>query len=106
MGSGISRVLINQTSIGIGTNTITPTVSLDVSNGRVIAASINVGAASKTINQDCDVDFSSSQTYMLPPKLTTTQRNGLGGLVAGAMIYNTTTNKHQAYDGTIWHDLY
>jgi hypothetical protein len=26
--------------------------------------------------------------------------------VAGMIIFNTTTSKHQAFDGTIWHDLY
>lgn len=26
--------------------------------------------------------------------------------VAGMIIFDTTTNKHQAFDGTIWHDLY
>lgn len=25
---------------------------------------------------------------------------------AGMIVYNTTTNKHQGYDGTIWNDLY
>ena len=28
------------------------------------------------------------------------------GNVAGAMRYNTTTNKHQGYNGTAWMDLY
>ena len=35
---------------------------------------------------------------------TTTQRNGLTS-VAGDMIYNTTDNKVQFYNGTAWNDL-
>ena len=46
-----------------------------------------------------------SRAYFLPPRLTTTQRTGLT-TEAGAIIYNTTTNKHQGYNGTTWNDLY
>lgn len=37
--------------------------------------------------------------------LTTTERDALTP-VAGMVIFNSTTNKHQGYDGTIWNDLY
>lgn len=37
--------------------------------------------------------------------ITTTERNALTA-VAGDIIYNTTDNKHQGYNGTIWNDLY
>jgi hypothetical protein len=46
------------------------------------------------------------RNFMLPPILTTTQRNALTGVVAGAMIYNSTTNKHQGYNGSTWNDFY
>ena len=46
-----------------------------------------------------------SRAYFLPPRLTTTQRTGLT-TEAGAIIYNTSTNKHQGYNGTTWNDLY
>ena len=59
------------------------------------------------------VDFGSAvgagvtnHQYMLPPIISTGTRNGIGGTVAGAIIYNSTTNKHQGYDGTTWNDLY
>ena len=51
---------------------------------------------------------------MIPPRLTTTQRNALtdtnGGSLgndeAGATIYNTTTNKLQVWNGTTWNDCF
>jgi len=46
-----------------------------------------------------------SRAYFLPPRLTTTQRIGLA-TEAGAIIYNTSTNRHQGYNGTSWNDLY
>jgi hypothetical protein len=38
-------------------------------------------------------------------QLTTTQRDALTA-EAGMQIYNTTTNKHQGYNGTTWNDFY
>ena len=50
----------------------------------------------------------------VPPKMSTTNRNTMtgnaafGGIPAGAIVYNTTTNKLQVYSGigTTWHDLH
>jgi len=61
------------------------------------------------------VDFSNAGTvtnntievgnrYMVPPKLTTTERNAQNA-VAGAMIYNTTINKLQVYTGSSWETI-
>ena len=36
-----------------------------------------------------------------PPKYTTDERVGLS-TVTGSMIFNTTTNKMQCYDGSNW----
>jgi len=40
-----------------------------------------------------------------PPKFTTDERVGLS-TVAGSIIFNTTTNKMQCYDGSDWNDLF
>jgi hypothetical protein len=66
-----------------------------------------------TTSSRCAIDFSDAgentlngaYRYMLPPRITTSQRAGLS-TVAGAIIYNTTTNRHQGYNGTSWNDLY
>ena len=42
---------------------------------------------------------------MIPPKVTATQRGNLSGLVAGAMIYNTTDNRVEVYTGSSWKQL-
>ena len=51
--------------------------------------------------------------YMITPKLSTANRDtvttGYGftdGQGTGSMIFNTTTNKMQCYDGTQWRDLW
>tara|TARA_Y100000992_G_scaffold99665_1_gene64565 strand:- start:484 stop:633 length:150 start_codon:yes stop_codon:yes gene_type:complete len=43
--------------------------------------------------------------YTAPP-YTTTERDALSSLTAGAIIYNTTTNKLQVYNGSSWIDLH
>ena len=40
------------------------------------------------------------------PRMTTTQRNALSNLAGGCMIYNTTTNKLQCYNGSSWQDCF
>ena len=44
--------------------------------------------------------------YMLPPKITTAQRNALSSVVAGAIIYNINDNKLQCYNGSSWNNLF
>ncbi len=43
--------------------------------------------------------------FMVPPKVGAAQTAGLVSLVAGAMIYNTTLNKLQVYNGTNWETI-
>ena len=42
---------------------------------------------------------------MMPPKYTDDDINNLRG-IEGMIIFNTTTKKHQGFDGTFWNDLY
>ena len=46
-----------------------------------------------------------NKMYMIPPKVTNTQRGNLAGLVSGAMIYNTNLNKLQVYNGSAWETI-
>ena len=47
----------------------------------------------------------SSTNIFLSPRLTTTERDALTA-VASMVIFNTTTNKHQGYNGSSWNDFY
>ena len=42
---------------------------------------------------------------LVPEKLTTTERGQLSGVVAGRIIFNTTTSKFQVWDGSSWVSL-
>lgn len=41
----------------------------------------------------------------LPPRLTDTQRDAISSPASGLMIYNTTTDKLNFYNGTVWREV-
>lgn len=76
------------------------------SDGYVTFASgISVGGNSGVDgNLDVGNELTAGSVF-LPPRLTTTERDALTP-VAGMVIFNTSTQKHQGYDGTAWNDFY
>ena len=105
--------------VAITTNTFSnpDSVGVDARHTQVIARGIGVGRTTLT----AAVDFSNAgrnnhdvvvpagevnRMYMIPPKVTTAERGNLAGVVAGALIYNTSTNKLQCHNGTSWQDCF
>lgn len=58
-----------------------------------------------TITNKFGLKMNTKTDTFSPPKLTDAERGALTP-VAGDIIYNTTTNKHQGYDGTTWNNMY
>ena len=46
-----------------------------------------------------------NRMFMVPPKVTSTQRGNLLELVSGALVYDTDSNNIQIYNGTSWSAL-
>ena len=110
MGIDAPNAVVNFQQVGIGSTQ--PSSTLDVSGSGHIKQFFGVG----NVEPGAAVDFSSAgrgmaiaplqnRMFMVPPKVTTTERNNLVGLVAGAMIYNTSTNNIQFYNGSSWSNL-
>ena len=93
------------------------TVGLDARHTQAIMGGIGIGRTVLT----AAVDFSNAgrnhtdvvvdpaavnRMYMIPPKVTTAERNALTGVVAGATVYNTNTNKLQCHNGSGWQDCF
>ena len=106
-------------NVGIRTSLITPNIELDVNGDARFAHGLVVGVTTGL----CAVDFSNcvdifadnasraALSYMLPPKVTNAQRNSLssrtgGAVPSGAIIYNTSTNKLQVWNGSSWNDCF
>ena len=110
-------------NVGVKTDRIINNIELDVRGDVQAQQGLVVGP---TTTAKCAVDMSSvvdamdgttsraTIAYMIPPRVTTTQRNALrdtdGNALsadeAGAMIYNTSTNKLQVWNGSSWNDCF
>ena len=106
-----SIIVSSSGQIAIQSNEIfdDPSVGVDInaSNATAVFSAIGVGA---TILGSA-VDFASAgpsavNRFMIPPKVSTTQRGNLSGVVSGAIIYNISTNKLQVFNGSTWVNLH
>ena len=62
----------------------------------------NLGIGTNNQNISSLLDLTSTTKGFLPPRMTTTQRDAISTPVAGLMIFNTSFNRIEFYDGTIW----
>jgi hypothetical protein len=112
VNTGSNSFIVNSFgAIGVGTTAIVVagnnTILVDSSQGLGIFQGVGIG----TTNPRCYADFSDAGTsgpnvlaagrFMLPPRLTTSQRNSLS-TVEGGLIYNTTLHRLELYNGTSW----
>ena len=65
----------------------------------VIVGAVDMREAGRPANNATD-------RFMFPPQVTTTQRGNLSGVLAGAMIYNTSVNRLQVFNGSTWKDCF
>ena len=90
-------------SIGIRTTSELPNVSINASQSQAVFGGIGVGSTIIVGSVDLRAAGRNVATrFMLPPQVTTTQRNNLVGLVAGALVYNTSLNRLELYTGSSW----
>jgi hypothetical protein len=52
------------------------------------------------------LDIRSGIRGFLPPRMTTTQKNAIASPATGLVLYDSTTNKLQCYNGSTWNDLF
>jgi hypothetical protein len=67
----------------------------------IVSATGNVGIGG-TANAAAILDAASTTKGFLPPRMTTTERNAIATPPAGLVIYNTSTNVLNFYNGTAW----
>ena len=97
--TGEESLVISDSSILIQDSILNANSAFAVGIGTTLARSV-VDLADAGNN----LDFASVR-FMLPPMLTTTERTGLS-TIAGAFIFNKTTNKFQGYTGIAWTDFH
>ena len=68
--------------------------------GGGVNAQVGIGTTSP--NASAVLDLTSTNQGVLPPRLTTTQRNAISSPATGLTIYNTTLNCIEYFNGTGW----
>ena len=98
-----NRILVtNNGQISIKSTDILDDTDINAVNASVCFGGVGIGATILKSAADFADAGTPSTRFMLPPKITTTQRGNLSGVVAGAVIYNTSTNKLQVFNGSTW----
>ena len=105
-----NRFFVNSSgSIGIKT---TISYGLDIGVNCTTKQALFSGVGIGTTSMRCAVDFAdagtlgvTTHTYLVPPKVSTSNRNGIAGTITGATIYNITDNKLQVYTGSTWETI-
>jgi len=67
---------------------------------------LRIGTSNAGPDNSAKLEVDSTTQGFLPPRMTTTERDAISSPAAGLMVYNTTTNKAQCYNGTGWQDLF
>ena len=52
------------------------------------------------------MDIASTTKALVPPRMTTAQRDAIASPEAGSILYNTTTSKLECYSGETWNALF
>jgi len=109
MSTGDKYFVWKNNKLGVGVTS--PTEVLDVAGNANISGTVTAGALQGTLVLDDSttvVDGSNgsiiAHSYLQFGRFTTTERNNLAA-ANGMVIYNTSTNKFNAYENDIWINL-
>lgn len=67
-----------------------------------VDARAQVGIGTTTPDASAELDVNSNTKGFLPPRMDLTHRNAISSPAAGLIVYNTTTNAVEVYNGIQW----
>ena len=103
---GINKFFITSTGeVGIKTTILYTDLSINASDCIVATSAVGVGTTSLRSAVDLGNAGSLASRFMIPPRVASSDRGSLTNLVAGAMIYNTTDNRLEYYNGSAWRQI-
>ena len=104
-GSGDITVTADAGTLAGTTLNSTVTESSLTSLGILVNATVNgkvIVGASEEASASAVLEASSTTQGFLPPRMTVSERNNINSPVAGLMIWNSTLNRLDIYDGSFW----
>jgi len=76
-------------------------------NHPTLANTWNINDTWAVFNQQCSLlTLWSTTKGFLPPKMTTTQKNAISSPVSWLIVYDTSLNKLQCYNGSTWNNMF
>ena len=98
------RIFVTSTgSIGIRTSEILPGVVINAITSNVSLGGVGVGVTQFTAAVDLQSAGTAANRFVILPRVSSTA--GLQNPVSGAVVYNTTTNRVQFYNGSSWGNI-
>ncbi|MFH1159676.1 MAG: FISUMP domain-containing protein [bacterium] len=73
--------------------------------GMQLSAQVGINTDGTDPDPSAILDAKSTSKGLLPPRMTTSQRNGISSPVAGLIVFNTDTKTIDIYTGTSWVQL-
>lgn len=72
------------------------------SGGNITALGTAAIGSSGTIDASAQLDIQSTTKGILPPRMTTTQKNAISSPATGLSVYDTSLNVNSTWNGTSW----
>ena len=104
----IHRVFVTSSGvIGIKTTETFDNITINALTSSAVLSNIGIGSTNPEVSP---VNFSdagkigvtTTNRFMLPPKITGAERSNIASVVDGALIYNTDNNRIEVWNGTSW----
>jgi hypothetical protein len=99
-----SFININYDAIVFGSSINAASGSLETGGMYLVSNSLGIGTA--TPNASSLLDITSTTKGFLPPRMTNAQMVAIVTPATGLMVYDTTNNKVNVYDGSAWTALH
>ena len=107
INSGNQQTWVSATGrLGVRTDSISNGAALDTGAGTALFGAVGVG----TTSVRCTADFNAAgydggagtASFMILPRVSNAERGNLANMLSGAIVYNTSTNKLNYYNGSAW----
>ena len=102
-----NRVKISSTGeVAIKSPDFLEDVDINASNTSASVKALGIGITQLGSAADFSNAGVTTARFMIPPKVSSSGRNSLQNVVSGAIVYNTSTNKLQVFNGSSWENLH
>lgn len=87
-----------------GPTTVANTLTLTSSAPLISSSTASIGSGS-VADASAILQLDSTSKSLVPPRMNTTQRDAISSPLAGSMLFNTTTNEFNGYNGSAWDSI-